>query len=132
VRGSQPIALAILTLVAAGCGGGQDDPTRDLCALSPTFEQCRASDDEPECVANGGLWGASSLIDGEFCTCPTGQGECPCSSSSQCFGPCISLGTFEPQQCAQVATGLCAPQFPFPGCFCVLDSLGMPQRVCID
>jgi len=101
-------------------------------AVLSRFDQCTASaSDQSSCETAGGTW-HPSLLGTPFCTCPTGQGSCPCNKSSQCRGSCIA-GPLTNDDCASITVGLCASETGPLGCLCLFhDESGIATTVCVD
>jgi hypothetical protein len=126
------IAAVALSLLACGGGGaGHDDggpadalapvlSRPDACddpALRARFETCHSSTDEASCLAAGGSWEPSMPP----CRCSTGQRNCPCRLSAQCFHTCVATqprGGTTPNYCAGVTIGTCSSEEPKIGCYC--------------
>lgn len=99
------------------------------------YDDCVRSENASDCVSAGGEWGRSPFSGLEGCFCPTGQGDCPCSSADECLGFCITAipsgGGF--QSCDDVAIGTCTAVSPVSGCFCI--ALGLSDgfaAICLD
>lgn len=117
-------------LAVAACGGKStlgeptdtsaptcDEPDADFLE---SYEQCTAATDDAECVAAGGTWGRVGSLPREYCQCETGQGDCPCTLSSQCLsGYC--LGEHGPGVYECSAQGTCSEGSIARGCYCFFD-----------
>lgn len=65
-------------------GGECGDPV-----AKASYAACRESNDEATCSERGGSWDIRYSTLSEYtCVCPTGQGGCPCTASSDCLGHC--------------------------------------------
>ena len=110
-----------------GCGGS--------CA-EPIPEGCHQGLPEQECEAVGGYsWYPGCVGPADcICGCPTGDDGCPCTSSSQCQGLCVTV--FQgagPGVCENmIVGGTCAPYDQQLGCMCTLDEAGLPSFGCWD
>ena len=91
------------------------------CSPSPHFSACHIASSQEQCVAAGGVWQRDGLQNNFHCFCETGQGACACRSSGECLGSCVADGV-EGDACTAVTTGHCAPEAPFFGCICTVDS----------
>lgn len=114
-----------------GCGGSCSKPMPEGCFdwLPPD-----------ECSTFGGYsWYMWCPDDGPCaCGCPTGDAGCPCTSSAQCQGVCVTYpdeggGGFPGQDyCAMLDEGVCSYYHYMLGCMCVLDGNGKPDGGCSD
>lgn len=112
------------SLPDVGCG----DP-----AAKARFPACREEKTEAGCTQAGGVW-ASGPEGFSFCSCPTGEGGCVCSSGAQCLtSDCIAPipgGGFD--ACKDVESGTCAEYSPMLGCVCTFELGAPPTWLCRD
>ena len=112
-----------------GCGGSCAEPVPEGCV------EWLGTD---ECEAFGGLswYGPCTQEDfGCACGCPTGDAGCPCTSSAQCQGVCITAGNDGesfPGDCTVFEEGVCSYYHYMLGCLCILDGNGEPNGGCSD
>lgn len=124
--------LAWTTAVVLACGGearktidpGECSDAGVLARLS----QCDAATDETSCSAAQGTWVTDAWI--PYCSCPTGQEGCSCTSASQCRGECI--GAHDVSDCSGITVGHCASASVTQGCFCRFDETGAVKAICIN
>jgi hypothetical protein len=124
------------TAGSADGGSTADGGSSSSCgdpALMALFPACAATKDEASCTERGGTWRTLASSLGGTCVCPTGDGGCPCSSSSDCLGYCISaripaVGAGS-DYCASFTKFTCSSTrvAPSPDCWCRPES---PYSVC--
>lgn len=100
------------------------------------FTACSASNTEEDCKAAGGEWGLHGLTQVPWCSCPTGQGGCPCTKASDCFGRCAFIessgGVDLTDPCDGITTFTCTERHT-TGCHCqILDDDGNVGVLCVD
>ncbi|MEM1065600.1 MAG: hypothetical protein AAGJ74_08880 [Pseudomonadota bacterium] len=105
--------LAIAALVLTAC-----QPTATS-TLTPVGEDL-VMQQERDCLAEGGRWGAGGLSGGMVCYRPTTDGGQSCSQASDCEGVCFARSR------------TCSPITPLFGCHDVLGALGATAKLCID
>ena len=96
------------------------------------YDECRAAEDEPSCLAAGGWWTIVGLWPEPVCQCPTGQRDCPCTSSRDCRSACIGEFTGSGMFQCEGAQGHCSPVSLTVGCHCWFDENGEVMGICAD
>jgi hypothetical protein len=100
-------------------------------AVVARWPACAAATEQTGCEAAGGTWFASR----PFCSCPTGQENCACTSSQHCLGRCLADQTSPPDTmaaCGAVLAGRCTSG-DYRGCQCQLAGPGqVPNMICVD
>jgi hypothetical protein len=152
------VDVLVVVVAALGCGEGYapaadaaradtldarrnpwpDMPERpaacDAPELKAAWDACRATQDEPSCVASGGQW-VSYVPAYMACNCPTGQDGCPCASGDQCIGQCQAEWTpaSKPDpDCGNVTWGRCTARNYTIGCGCWWSYGTTFQSACQD
>lgn len=131
------VALAVLGL---GCGDASlDTGDGGLCIRDrdATDNPCGPGLGEGACLAYGGTFSHPSPFR-TVCLCPARDGNCPCTSSTECEGYCELREATTVDQCSY-ATGLCTPFRRFSSCACILGEsavlhipAGQAQMVCVE
>jgi hypothetical protein len=113
-----------------GCGGSCSPPIPQGCGVDLGYQECLDAGGwplYPQCQQDGGPC---------ICTCPTGDGGCPCTSGSQCQGMCITMtdypGLPTDAECLPLTLGACSGSTVVLGCMCILDEDGVPRGGCWD
>jgi hypothetical protein len=99
------------------------------------YGDCVRSETADDCASAGGEWGRHPYSGLDGCSCPTGQGDCPCSSADECLGFCIAAlpPTGGLESCDDVAIGTCSALSPLSGCFCIaFDPSEGFAAICVD
>ena len=95
------------------------------------YADCSAATDADTCAERGGTWEPFGLGSTPICQCETGDGDCPCTSDSDCVTVCLAPNQpGVPNPCADVTKGTCAAR-PTAGCWCVVDA-GVATPICWD
>lgn len=111
----------------AGCA---DEPTK------ARYASCLATSDEPGCTSQGGTWVKASRAPdaGYACSCPTGQGACPCTTTADCLGGCTNTTVVAgPMDSCEGIALTCDPTSrPVLGCHCRYWYADKVEPVCVD
>jgi len=140
------IALAGMLVATSGLAGCASDsqpgadfgtgPDGAACGdpgQAAMYSTCLAAMDQMACQAAGGTWGRIGLAPFEECGCPTGQSDCPCTSSADCMSTCIAGFTGGRMfDCSGVTAGTCSQVSITVGCWCYFDDIGRITALCID
>ncbi len=93
------------------------------------YYECKLAKDKSSCIAAGGAWkNVGTIFPYVTCACPTGQGNCPCMTHSECLGACAVESD---HACSDLPHGYCIPETPFFGCHCWFDESGV-YYLCSD
>lgn len=105
-------------------------------AIKARFASCMATSDEPGCTSQGGSWVKASMAPdaGYACSCPTGQGSCPCASTDDCLAGCTNATSVAgPSDSCDGVVLTCDPTSrPVLGCHCRYWYAGTVEPVCVD
>jgi hypothetical protein len=104
-----------------GTGGSCGDPV-----VKASYVSCMATKDEQSCASLGGTWNAF-YPSGGFCMCPTGEGGCSCTKSTDCLGLCAAQSV--DNSCTGVTEYQCSSLGGIGGCWCLA---GQTEAICID
>jgi len=132
----RPTLFTLLALALAACGsrsvpndgaladlrlsdGPRPDQAVPACGdpkIMAAFKGCQAAKTRSDCEQAGGSWAPIGLYPDALCRCPTGQGSCPCTRSSDCLGPCVA-DMPKMWECP-MTQGTCTSSVPVVGCRC--------------
>ena len=145
----RPTLFTLLALSLAACGsrsapgdgaladlrlsdGPRPEQALPACGdpqIMAAFEGCQAATTQSDCEGAGGKWTRIGLGPDPHCLCPTGQGSCPCTRSSDCLGSCVA-DMPKMWECP-MTQGTCTAEAPVVGCRCWFRD-GTPQGLCAD
>lgn len=110
-------------------------PTPTLCGdpnVIRLFARCQNTETETDCVSAGGAWTTYPFSGMKGCLCPTGQGGCLCTASSDCVGRCFATSNARIDRCSTTHQGTCSTQEPQAGCWCEFGERGHANGFCND
>lgn len=114
------IVAAMLMLALAACSAL---PAPLFVTPQPTAAAVVPSDNEQDCLDQGGAWGPQGRAQTDMCDLPATDAGKSCTDSSQCQGLCLASGT--------PATGACSPRTINFGCHDIMAD-GSRMAICID
>jgi hypothetical protein len=116
---------ALATGGSTSTGGACGDPI-----LKANYTSCAASADPQTCADRGGTWQTAFSA---YCSCPTGEGDCPCDKASDCTVACLAANPSPPLgDCSSSTSGKCAER-PVNGCYCIFTgTAGASSPICWD
>jgi hypothetical protein len=128
--GSAGAAGAGGTSTGGGAGSGGSSTCGDPDVMA-RYGDCLGADSKMSCEFLGGTWTTVGLAPYEECQCPTGQGGCPCASSTDCLTSCVGELDLSTWECENVKP-TCSPVSITVGCWCYIDEEGTAQGICVD
>ncbi len=107
------------------------DCSDDGAIANPLLERCLAAATEGDCRRASGRWTYFPISGRMACQCPTGQGQIPCRTTSDCVGPCVAALGSGFDLCEGVEVGKCSDHLPRLDCWCDLVDSGA-HALCND